>query len=93
VKKILILITLIIFCFMSNAHAGTINSGVYSVMSPTSYRNNYNLQVQRNVMQLPIVQHNYNVGKVEYRNYSNYSNFNNSVNQFNYSVRMNRGRH
>ena len=84
-KNFVILILMLLF--MLSAHAGSINPALYQTMTSSSYRNNYNRQVNSRPMPYWQAQSNY----MTRGRFGNYTNYTNSLYQYNSSVRSVRG--
>ena len=67
--------------------ASSINPALYQTMRASSYRNNYNRQIDNRPIPYWQAQSNF---VTRNRTYQNYSNYNNSLYQYNSSVRYNR---
>ena len=70
-KKVLLLICLLSFL---PAYPASINNAVYQTMRASSYRNNYNRQVNNRVVPYWQSQANYATRNRIHMNYSNYNN-------------------
>ena len=85
-RKSTVLIVLLIFMSMS----GSINPALYQTMRASSYRSNYNRQVNSAPMPYWQAQSNYTTRGRVYRNYSNYNNYRYQYNSSVNSVRSRR---
>ena len=82
-------ITFIIYALCTSfVFAGSINPALYQSMRASSYRNNYNRQINTQPIPYWQAQSNFTTRNKVYQNYNNY---NNSMYQYNTSVQMNRG--
>ena len=83
-----IVIFFILFIISSCSFASSVNPALYQTMRASSYRQNYNRQV--NYQPVPYWQAQSNV-MTRNRTYQNYSNYNNALYRYNSSVRYSRG--
>lgn len=85
--KRVIIVYFILLLMLENAYANSFNPALYQTMSASSYRNNYNRQV--NYQTIPYWQAQSNFA-TRNRTYQHYSNYNNAVYRHNASVKFNR---
>ena len=79
-KKVIFILSVIIYVSIVSCAAAPINNAVYHSMRAASYRNNYNSQVNNRVIPYWQAQSNYSTRN---RIYSDYSHYNSNI--YNYT--------